>query len=207
MADVLLYQAREFDLSDIEGLSPQNLAVHLRVYRQHVEEVNRLLQARAKGPQLVPIPVPVLAGQYALAPSSAPASQLAHEYNGMVLHELFFEELTGALGAVPPREGALRIAATRCFGSLEAWQSDLKQLVETRGVGWAACMRERSGNRIFNCWIGAHEVGVPAATDPLLVIDFWEHAWLPDYGPGQRAEYFQTVLAQIDWAVVERRFL
>lgn len=188
MQNLPAYCARTFNLADIEGLSPRALELHLELYRRHVEEVNRLL-------------TPPAATRIA-APSSP---RFAFEYNGMVLHELFFEGLTGALGAIPAEEGAFHDAALRSFGGTEAWKSDLKELAGTRGVGWAICARERAHNRIFNCWIEEHSIGLPAGTDPVLVIDLWEHAWVTDYSPERRDEYIDTVLTQTDWSVVERR--
>jgi Fe-Mn family superoxide dismutase len=182
-----LYHARNFKLADIEGLSQRGVEMHLELYRGHVEQVNRLLGARAA------------------TASGAPSSRFAFEYNGMILHELFFEALIGALGAIPPREGVFHEAAQRSFGGIEAWQENLRHIARTRGVGWAICARERAGNRLFNVWVEEHSVGLPAATDPVLVIDLWEHAWVTDYPPERRDEYIDAVLTQIDWRVVERR--
>jgi Fe-Mn family superoxide dismutase len=181
------YSARNFNLADIEGLSQRAVEMHLALYRGHVGEVNRLLGARAA------------------TASGAPSSRFAFEYNGMILHELFFESLTGALGAIPGREGVFHEAAQRSFGGIEAWHEDLRQIARTHGVGWAICARERAGNRLFNVWVEGHSVGLPAATDPVLVIDLWEHAWVTDYPLERRDEYIDTVLTQTDWSVVERR--
>lgn len=161
------------------------------LYRRHVDAVNELLEDVA-------------------APSStlcdAPA-RFAYEYNGMVLHELYFESLTGALGAIPPSRGAFHAAAHRCFGGIDAWKASMRRLVRMHGEGWALCLRERAGRRLFNCWVESNCIGLPVGADPVLVIDLWEHAWLDDYGPDQREHYVDAVLTQIDWTVIERRCL
>jgi Fe-Mn family superoxide dismutase len=40
---------------------------------------------------------------------------------------------------------------------------------------------------------------------PLLVMDVWEHAYLLDYKPAERASYIEAFFANIDWKSVERR--
>lgn len=39
---------------------------------------------------------------------------------------------------------------------------------------------------------------------PLLCVNTWEHAWLPDYGVGGKAEYLQAWWDKIDWEQVRQ---
>lgn len=191
------YQAREYSLYELEGFSSRTIAVHLDLYRGHVESVNRLLAAKAAGPHT---------GKRNGEPSPAsPANDFSYEYNGMVLHELFFEGLTTALGTYPPPDGAFARAAERSFGTLEAWKKDLRELAATPRPGWALCALDRSTRRLFNVWVDQHELGLPAHTDPVLAIDLWEHAWIGDFEPAQRADYLELMLTQTDWQVIEKR--
>lgn len=183
------YSARIFNLAEIEGLSQRAIELHVALYRQHVAEVNRLLAAQREAP-----------GERAL-----PSSRFAFEYNGMVLHELFFEGLTGVLGAIPAQNSTFHAAVKSGFGDLEDWKADLRALAQGRGAGWVLCARERAANRLFNCWVEGHTIGLPVGTDPIVVIDLWEHAWVNDYTLDQRDAYVDTVLAQINWKIVERR--
>ena len=191
------YQPRDFTLYDLEGFSSRSVDIHLDVYRHHVESVNRLLAAKDAPP-----------GEEQRNTAPAPASaenDFAFEYNGMVLHELFFEGLTTALGTYPPPDGAFARAAERSFGSLEAWKRDLRRLAETPRPGWVLCALDRSTRRLFNVWVDQHELGLPAHTDPVLVIDLWEHAWIGDFVPAQRSDYIELMLTQTDWQVIEKR--
>jgi Fe-Mn family superoxide dismutase len=191
------YPAREYSLYELEGFSSRAVAVHLALYRAHVETVNRLLTAKA---------VEQLDGKRNREPSAARvANDFAFEYNGMVLHELFFEGLTSALGTYPRPDGAFARAAERSFGNLEAWKKDLRALAATPRPGWALCVLDRSTRRVFNVWIDLHELGLPAHTEPVLVIDLWEHAWIGDFEPGERDDYVELMLTQTDWDVVEKR--
>jgi Fe-Mn family superoxide dismutase len=192
------YQPRDFTLYDLEGFSGRSVDVHLDVYRNHVESVNRQLAAKAAATPRDEQPA-------APAPASSTENDFAFEYNGMVLHELFFEGLTTALGTYPPPDGAFARAAERSFGSVEAWKKDIRALAETPRPGWVLCALDRSTRRLFNVWVDQHELGLPAHTDPVLVIDLWEHAWIGDFEPAQRGEYIELMLTQTDWQVIEKR--
>jgi len=54
-------------------------------------------------------------------------------------------------------------------------------------------------------WITLHEMGHVSGFIPLLVVDVWEHAYLLDYKPAERAKYIDAVFANIDWQAVEAR--
>ena len=191
------YQPREYSLYELEGFSSRAVAVHLDLYRGHVETVNRLLAARAAAE-------PRSGGRNG-EPAILAGDACAVEYNGMVLHELFFEGLTTALGTYPPPDGAFARAAERSFGGIDAWKRDLRMLAATPRPGWALCALDRSSRRLFNVWIDLHELGLPAHTDPVLVVDLWEHAWISDFEPAQRGDYIDLMLTQTDWQVVEKR--
>jgi Fe-Mn family superoxide dismutase len=40
---------------------------------------------------------------------------------------------------------------------------------------------------------------------PLLVMDVWEHAYLLDYKPAERASYIEAFFSNIAWKAVEKR--
>jgi Fe-Mn family superoxide dismutase len=191
------YQPREYSLYELEGFSSRAIAVHLDLYRAHVDMVNRLLAAKTLEPRT--------GGRNGDPPGGAHTDVFAFEYNGMVLHELFFEGLTTALGTFPPPDGAFARAAERSFGGVDAWKKDLRALAATPRPGWALCALDRSSRRLFNVWVDLHELGLPAHTEPVLVVDLWEHAWIGDFEPAQRSDYIDLMLTQTDWQVVEKR--
>jgi Fe-Mn family superoxide dismutase len=50
-----------------------------------------------------------------------------------------------------------------------------------------------------------HEEGNPAGFKPVLVMDAWEHAFVPDYKATERAKYVDAYFTNIDWAAAESR--
>jgi Fe-Mn family superoxide dismutase len=76
-----------------------------------------------------------------------------------------------------------------------------------RGVGWAILYQDPETGRLSNHWITLHEHGHPSGFRPLLVMDVWEHAFLIDYKPTERARYIDAFFANVNWQAVERRFV
>jgi Fe-Mn family superoxide dismutase len=124
------------------------------------------------------------------------------EFNGMRLHELYFENLQGDGGI--DRGGPLAKKLTHEFGSVEAWITEFKACGAMRGIGWVVLYHDRIGDRLFNCWINEHDVSHLAGCTPLMVMDVFEHAYFTDYQL-KRADYIEAFFANLDWKIVSDR--
>jgi Fe-Mn family superoxide dismutase len=132
--------------------------------------------------------------------------RLGFEYNGMVLHEYYFENLKkgGSTGDPGPSSQFVQ-AAEASFGNYEIWKADFVGIGKMRGVGWAICYENPANGRLSNHWISLHETGNVAGFHPILVMDVWEHAYLLDYKPAERPKYIEAFFSNIDWSAVESR--
>lgn len=192
------YVVREFDLTGVTGLSPRAIELHLDLYAGYVTHLNKLLSE-----QTAAFPAP---GEAATPLDlNSHARRFAFEYNGVMLHELFFEALGPTGAGSPDKSGALADAAARTFGGITQWMQHAAALAQLRGIGWVVTVRERATNRLYNTWVDLHHLNVPANTDIILALDLWEHAYLLDFAPSQRETYFETVWSSIDWQKVESR--
>jgi Fe-Mn family superoxide dismutase len=191
------YTPRKWKLAGLTGISDHTLEVHFGLYEGYVKNVNLLNE------QLDDL---VTKGQD--APTNLPFSELSRhlgfEYNGMVLHEYYFDNLKASAGG-PPAAGAFRDAVTRSFGGFEAWQKDFAAIGGMRGVGWAIAYQDPHTGRISNNWVTLHEDGNIAGFKPILVMDVWEHAFMFDYKPSERSKYIEAFLANVDWKVADSR--
>jgi len=190
-----MYEAREFSLEAVEGLSARAIALHLELYRGYVENVNKLL-TRTREP-----PAGTAADHSGF---DVRARRMAFEWNGMVLHESFFEELRGP-GYRLDDSGVFAEGLDESFGGFDRWRKDILEMAALRGVGWVATVRDRQTNRLLNVWVDEHQLGMPAGVDTVLVVDLWEHAYLMDFAPAKKSSYVETILANIDWSVIEAR--
>jgi superoxide dismutase, Fe-Mn family len=95
--------------------------------------------------------------------------RLGFEYNGMVLHEYYFGNMTsGGLGD-PSKHSAFYKTAETGFGSYDIWKADFVSIGKMRGVGWAICFQDPKRGRLTNHWVTLHEIGNVAGFNPVLV--------------------------------------
>jgi Fe-Mn family superoxide dismutase len=200
MRSIGSYKAREFNLSGLNGISDETLEVHFKLYEGYVNETNKLTEAITKFIQDGNV------DQEEMPAYSELTRRLGFEYNGMVLHEYYFDNLkSGGGSGDPDRTAAFAKAAESTFGSYEIWKADFVGIGKMRGVGWAICYQNPSNGRLSNHWITLHETGNIAGFDPVLVMDVWEHAYLLDYKPAERPIYIEAFFSNIDWTIVEKR--
>jgi Fe-Mn family superoxide dismutase len=130
--------------------------------------------------------------------------RLGFEYNGMILHEYYFGNLTAG-SSRPSSDSTLHRAITQGFGDFDKWLADFRRVGAMRGVGWAILFQDPANGRLSNLWISLHQEGNPAGFKPLLVMDVWEHAYMVDYKATERAKGIEAFVANIDWKAVEGR--
>jgi Fe-Mn family superoxide dismutase len=186
-------------LHGLEGISDATLQMHFKLYEGYVKETNRLNEKIAEFLRDGQV------DQEEMPAYSELTRRLGFEYNGMVLHELYFQNLTKARTNKGGSDSAFRQAAEATFGSYDTWKADFMGIGKMRGVGWAMCYQDPTHHRLSNHWITLHEVGNVTGFVPILVMDVWEHAFLLDYKPSERAQYIQAFFANIDWDTLDRR--
>ena len=194
------YNARSFNLSNLKGISDETLEMHFKLYEGYVKETNKLNEKIADFIKDGKV------DQEEFAEYSELTRRLGFEYNGMVLHEYYFDNLRSGGGTGDPTgRTAFRQAAEDSYGSYEIWKADFVGIGKMRGVGWAICYQNPSNGNLSNHWISLHETGNVAGFDPILVMDVWEHAFILDYKPAERPKYIEAFFSNIDWSTVEQR--
>ncbi len=195
------YKAKTFNLSGLEGISDKTLEMHFKLYDGYVKQTNVLNEKIAAILQDGTI------DQEETPAYSELTRRLGFEYNGMVLHEHYFENLKAGADPEPARDGRFRHACEASFGDFKTWRTDFVGVGKMRGVGWAICYQDPATQRVSNHWITLHEVGNVSGYQPLLVMDVWEHAYLLDYPPADRPKYIDAFFANVAWSAVEGRML
>ena len=77
--------------------------------------------------------------------------------------------------------------------------------IPVRGIDWAVTFQDPATGLLSNHWITLHDDGAPAGPRVVLVMDAWEHAFVPDDKPTERAKYVEAYFGNIDWSAVEKR--
>lgn len=189
------FTARTFSIPELKGISRASVDEHLKLYAGYVKHANLILGELAALPAT---PEAAYAG-------AEMQRRFAFEFGGIRNHELYFSLLEGgpkALDAAGPL--AQKIAAD--FGSVEAWQASFAKLFATRGPGWAMLGLDRVDDALRNYWVDEQHNGHLPGVMPLVAVDFWEHAFVPDYQASGKAKYAEDFLANVNWGVAEARF-
>ncbi len=178
----------------LKGISAEQIEQHWHLYEAYVKNANDLLEELEEA-----------------KPGSREWAELKRrlgfEFNGMVLHEYYFGNL--APGVTMNPGSALAAVLVETWGSIPAWREDFAKTAEMRGIGWAILYHDYHdplARRLFNWWVSDHEINHPAGLHPILVLDVFEHAWMVDYGVGEKAKYVEAFLENVSWEIVEQRF-
>lgn len=193
----MTYQPKNFEnLLGAAGFSDTLLKNHFTLYQGYVTNTNRLAEL---------LDVLVKEGKTATPEYAELRRRFGWEFNGMRLHELYFENMAKG-GVALDKTSALASKINESFGSFEAWEKDFKALGAVRGIGWAVLYFDAESGRLFNVWVNEHDVGHLAGAKPLLVLDVFEHAYMLDYGI-KRADYLEAFFKAINWGAALTRLL
>jgi len=190
----MAYIAKDYKgIIGMEGFSETLLKNHFTLYQGYVTNTNKELDTLAQ----------MLKDDKAGTPEFAELKRrLGWEFNGMRLHEYYFENLGGIEDM--KRDGKLAKKLTEDFGSYELWEKEFRAIGAMRGIGWVILYQDVTNGRLINFWINEHDVSHPAGCAPLLIMDVFEHAFMVDYGL-KKADYIGAFFKNIDWSVVEKR--
>ena len=138
------YTPKQFNLSGLTGISDKTLEMHFKLYEGYVKETNRLSARIAeflKDGQV---------DQEEMPAYSELTRRLGFEYNGMVLHEYYFGNMTRGGSGDPARGSPFFHAAELSLGSYATWKTDFVSVGKMRGVGWAICYQDPTTRRLSN---------------------------------------------------------
>src|SRR5690349_24727106 len=96
MGSIGSYQARQFNLSGLKGISDQTLEMHFKLYEGYVKETNKLSE------RIDEFISDGNVDQDEMPAYSELTRRLGFEYNGMVLHEYYFDNLMSGAGTGDP---------------------------------------------------------------------------------------------------------
>lgn len=180
---------------DLKGISDDQMSQHWALYEDYVKNVN-LLNDKIK----------ILStNEYYGAEFAELKRREGFEYNGMILHELYFGLLRAGRPALKESSGLAKQLG-KDFGGFESWKRQFIAMGLMRGTGWVILYHDPKRNHLSNFWVKSHEDGHPAGFNPVLVMDVWEHAYMVDWGAAGRPDYIEAFFENLDWARAESVF-
>ncbi len=189
-------QLRDYShlLGNLKGISDVQLEEHFTLYEGYVESLNTIteqLESMGKDKK----------GNYAYSPFAELKRRFPVAYNGVYLHELYFDNLSSEKGEP---DKTFNEAIKKEWGTVSAWKEDVCA-TGMAGPGWVITGYEPTANRIQNLLITEHHIGWPVDHVPIMVLDMWEHAFFFDYKTDKKA-YMNAFFDNLDWDLVNRRF-
>lgn len=185
------YQAKDYShLLGMKDFHENLLRMHFKLYEGYVKNASDLLVLiRTANPSSY---------EY-----GALKRRFGWEFDGMRMHELYFDNLGGS-GKID-QKSPLFLAIKAQYGSWDLWKRDFIATGTIRGIGWAVLYLDAETGRLINTWINEHDVGHLVKGSPILVMDVWEHAYMPQFGLDKQA-YIEAFFNNINWEVAAFRY-
>lgn len=170
----MIYPIKTFVLPVLEGFSEKQIAVHLALYEGYVKNVNLILE-------------------------NPDAGRFAFEFNGMRMHEYYFEQFQLLEVGIPDGASGLQ------EDTIKDIEEHVREVASTRGVGWAVVYFDPTVKTLHTIFVNDHEIGQLTGLPILLALDLWEHAYMVDYVPAEKKDYIDAFFSNLNWNIVERR--
>lgn len=187
------YEAKTFTLPALDGISQKSIEEHLGLYQGYVKNLNAI------SAKLVEYAADSEKNAHAL---SELIRRKSFEFDGMRLHELYFEQFED--GATPL--GASPLADALKAEYHEYFQQYFTAIGNMRGPGWAILAYDPIGKRFMTGFAGEQHQGHFATLPIILALDVWEHAFLLDYGAQGKAKYIEAFFKNLNWNVIAERY-
>lgn len=186
------HQPKKFDLKP-EGISEATITNHRDIlYVGYVNKLNEIEERQSR--------TDTSAANQVYSDWRALKTEQTFAHNAVVLHELYFENITGK-GGKPA--GKLSDIIARQWGSFEKWTEEFKAS-GMAARGWVMLGLSVYDGKLHNYCLDSHNEKVPVSTVPVLILDVYEHAYFIDYG-AKRAPYIEAFLKNVNWAVCSKR--
>ncbi len=190
-----MYEAKTFNIPELEGISKKSVDEHIGLYQGYVKNFNAisaLLPEYAKDTE-----------KHAHALSEL-IRRKSFEFDGMRLHELYFEQFEGGAQALSDESELGKAFAAEYHGYFAEY---FKAIGSMRGPGWAMLYWDPVGKQFQAGFVGEQHQGHFVTLPVILALDVWEHAFLLDYGAQGKAKYLDAFFKNLNWAVVDKRFV
>lgn len=188
------YIAKSLPFKSLNGISDKTMEIHHgKLYQGYVNKTNEILEKLSVADLSSANQVYSQAGEL--------KRQLSFAWNGVVLHEGYFESLGGEGSVI---EGNLKKAIENSFDSIEKWQKDF-MASGLAARGWVVLAYDFNSKQLQNYSCDVHNHGGIWGTAPIVVLDVYEHAYFIDFGT-DRKSYIETYFKNLNWQRSEEKF-
>ncbi|MEK7530514.1 MAG: Fe-Mn family superoxide dismutase [Patescibacteria group bacterium] len=190
-----MYTAKQFNFGSLDGISQKQLDVHIKLYEGYVKFINVIDNKQAEF---------MKDSEKHAYELSEVTRRIGFEWNGMRMHEYYFSQWEGPAS---PITGDLEKALVAQYGSMDLWMARFKGISMMRGIGWVVLSYDPIGKQFVNNFVADHELGQLNGLTTILALDMWEHAYMVDYMPAEKANYVDAFFKNVNGITVSERFI
>ncbi len=191
------YIEKQFNFSRyLDGISEKQIEEHLKLYFGYVKHTNLIREKIAE------LSKDKENNFYVI---SELRRRFSFEFNGMRMHEYYFEQFEGQSVNLNP-ESFLAKVLTEKYGSLASSIEHFIEVGKSRGIGWVVLSYDLAGQTPHIVWVGDHELGQLGGLPIIAVMDMWEHSFMVDYLPSEKEKYIEAFFRSVNANVLEKRF-
>lgn len=191
----MTYEAKTFKLPELKGISAKTIEEHLKLYQGYVKHVNLIHE------KIEELKQDSEKNAYALGEIQR---RLGFEFGGMKNHEAYFAQFEGGRKAIDETSELYKSTAY-LWGSWESFLEQFKATALTRGIGWAMLYFDAEAKRLVMTWVDEQHIGQFTNVNIVLALDMWEHSYMLDYPPSEKAKYIDAFFENLNWEVVANR--
>lgn len=191
----MTYIAKNYDYLKgdiVNGISDQQLEQHFTLYKGYVSKLNEINDKL--------LCIDNNKSNYSFNEYSELKRREAVPFNGVYLHELYFENL-----GYDSNISEKLLTAMEIIGGKDKILADLKATALC-GPGWSLLTYNNRDNKLHTYFVAEHHLNIPIDQKILLALDSWEHAFMVDYGI-KRSDYIDVFMMNIKWSKVSQRFI
>lgn len=127
---------------------------------------------------------------------------LRYNYNAQALHRIYFDQVSDTAKRPSVKIKAhINNLANKMFKDFDDWKVDFLAAAKV-SKGWTVLGYDPLHQCLRNVIVDEHDVGLPPAFFPILVLDTWEHAYIGDFGTN-KSKYVNKWFQHINWDTVE----
>jgi len=178
-------------LDTLRGLPVRTMREHETIYQMYVRKTNEILSHLEVVDRETAHPI--------FSEYRSLKGEFMTTLGAVKSYEIFFSHLGGA-GGRP--DGTMLQHLEHDFGSYEAWLADFRASAMA-SRGWVALAYDINLQRLLNVMGDAPEQMTVWNVQPAMVFEVSERSASIDF-QRDRGRYLDTLLANLDWAVVER---
>ncbi len=129
---------------------------------------------------------------------------LAFHVSGHILHSLLWNSMAPGNGTKP--SDALNTKIEQDFGKFDSFRQQFWATANNlQGSGWAALSLEPLASRLVIHQLHDHHANMTPESQPLLVLDMWEHAYYVQY-QNRKNHWIEAFWNLVDWQALSERY-